>query len=197
MESKASRVTCEGRQQEQVQLLRRSPARLPLPGECRRVDRRRAGSVFQLSAQPGGPLSGHLERAGDQQAPVRGWRGRGAWQLAAYSQRSQRNPTIFPSSSSQPASAFNAADLQCQQHVPRCSQRVLRVLRHRDPCLQGGLQLEESWFEHQHGSPRQRELHVQQSRAGQHHSVCDTVSSNRTKTRISGSSSRISGPSSA
>ena len=50
----------------QVQLLRRSPARLPLPGECGERKRQRAGVVFQLSPPPGRAVSGHLERAVDQ-----------------------------------------------------------------------------------------------------------------------------------
>ena len=62
--------------EKQVQLLRRSAAGLPLSGaDGERVDQR-AGSVFQLSPQTGRAVSGHLERAGHQQAAVRGRRRR-------------------------------------------------------------------------------------------------------------------------
>ena len=56
---------------EQVQLLRRSAARLPLPGADGKRIGERAGSVFQLQPQAGRTLSGHLERADHQQAPAR------------------------------------------------------------------------------------------------------------------------------
>jgi hypothetical protein len=69
--------------EEQAERLRGSPARLPLPGDYGERIGERAGGVFQLSADAGGAVSGHLDGTGDQPVPARGGHGRGAWQLAA------------------------------------------------------------------------------------------------------------------
>ena len=71
-----------GNGEEQVQLLRRSAARLPLP----RTDGERiakcAGGVLQLQTEAGRALSGHLEQSDHEQAPARSRRRARRWQLA-------------------------------------------------------------------------------------------------------------------
>ena len=60
-------------------------------------------------------------------------------------------------------------------HPPRASQRASVSYVTGTHAFKGGVQLEELANDRTHGSPRQRELHVQQSGAGQHHAVCDPV----------------------
>ena len=81
-ESKAIRLTWRVVGKEQVQLLRRSAARLPLPGAHRERIGERAGGVFQLQAQASGSVSGDVELTPYQQAAARSRRWARRWKLA-------------------------------------------------------------------------------------------------------------------
>ena len=99
-ESKARAPDVAGLREEQVQLLRRSAAGLPLPGVDGERLAQRAGSVLQLPPQAGRALSGDLERADHQQAAARSRHRPRRRQLADLPPAGSDARTTFPSPSS-------------------------------------------------------------------------------------------------
>ena len=203
-ESKAHAGHMAGVGAQQVQFLRRSAARLPLPGECgERIDRTRRKRSSAIKPHAGRTVSGDLELPDDEQAAVRGGRGAGGRQLADLlgADLQRASPPTLRSRTRRSACTYNAPmhdHTTPIKDVPRWSQRASMSYVTGTHAFKTGFQLEELVQDistDRHAG--KRELHVQQPGADADHPVAPHRISSGPTTRISGSTRRISGRSNA